>query len=65
MAKKNDKGRIDMAALQTAPKKLGHPSTRTMPEQIDATPEEIAEVVLRAKPKKSWRFEEEANKKPR
>ena len=28
------------------------------PERIDASPEEIAEVVLRAKPKKVWRFEE-------
>jgi hypothetical protein len=31
-----------------------------MPEPIDASPEEIADVVLRAKPKKVWRFEEEA-----
>jgi hypothetical protein len=29
------------------------------PERIDASPEEIAEVVLRAKPKKVWQFEEE------
>ena len=27
------------------------------PERIDASPEEIAEVVLRAKPKKVWQFE--------
>ncbi len=29
------------------------------PERIDASPEEIAEVVLRAKPKQAWRFEQE------
>ena len=32
------------------------------PERIDASPEEIAEVVLRAKPKKVWRFEQEREK---
>ena len=26
------------------------------PEQIDASPEEIARVVLKAKPKKDWRY---------
>ena len=29
-----------------------------MPERIDASPEEIAEVVLRAKPKEVWRYEQ-------
>ena len=33
------------------------------PERIDASPEEIAEVVLRAKPKQTWRFEEEREEK--
>jgi hypothetical protein len=46
-------------------KQRGRPVKRTMPEQIDASPEEIAEVVLRAKPKKFWRFEEDSNKKSR
>ena len=32
------------------------------PERIDASPEEIADVVLRAKPKQTWRFEEERAK---
>lgn len=27
-----------------------------MPEPIDATPEEVAEVVLRAKPKTEWKY---------
>ena len=31
-----------------------------MPERIDASPEEIAEVVLKAMPKETWRYEEEA-----
>ena len=42
------------------PKKRGRPAKYKPPERIDASPEEIAEVVLRAKPKKVWRFEEEA-----
>lgn len=34
---------------------------KPMPEQIDASPEEIARVVLKAKPKKTdeWRYLEE------
>ena len=36
-----------------------------MPEPIDASPERIAEVVLRAKPKDDWRYlkEHEGHKK--
>ena len=34
------------------------------PERIDASPEEIADVVLRAKPKQAWRFEEERKREP-
>ena len=45
-------------------KKRGRPVTSlTMPERIDASPEQIAEVVLQAKPKKVWRYLEEAKKK--
>ena len=40
-------------------KQRGRPVKNSRPERIDASPEEIAEVVLRAKPKKNWRFEEE------
>ena len=40
-------------------KQRGRPVKYPRPERIDASPEEIAEVVLRAKPKKVWRFEEE------
>lgn len=40
------------------PKKpRGRPPKYPVPEPIDADPETIAEVVLRAKPKESWRFE--------
>ena len=39
-------------------KKRGRPVKCPMPEHIDATPEEIAEVVLRAKPKETWRYEQ-------
>ena len=34
----------------------GRPSELTMPEPIDAPPERIAEVVLRAKPKDDWQY---------
>ena len=46
-------------------KTRGRPPVLTMPERIDASPEEIAEVVLRAKPKKVWRFMEQAQKEGR
>ena len=45
------------------PKKpMGRLPKYTMPEKIKASPEEIADVVLRAKPKKDWKYEE---KQPR
>lgn len=34
----------------------GRPSQLTMPDPIDASPERIADVVLRAKPKTNWRY---------
>ncbi len=34
---------------------IGRPP-RSMPEQIDAPPEEIARVVLNVKPPKKWRY---------
>ena len=40
----------------------GRPVEKPYPERIDASPEEIADVVLRAKPKKVWRYEQEARK---
>ncbi len=40
-------------------KPLGRPPKYPMPEPIDATPERIAEVALKAKPKKTWRYEQE------
>ncbi len=42
-------------------KQRGRPVKYPRPERIDASPEEIAEVVLRAKPKKVWRFETDRN----
>lgn len=39
-------------------KQRGRPVKNSRPERIDASPEEIAEVVLRAKPKQDWQFEE-------
>ena len=43
-------------------KTRGRPVKYPMPERIDATPEEIADVVLRAKPKEVWRYEQEAER---
>ena len=43
--------------MTTEPKKKrGRPTTRSMPERIDATPEEIADVVMRAPRKTKWRY---------
>ena len=44
-------------------KQRGRPVENPRPERIDASPEEIADVVLRAKPKQTWRFEREADLK--
>ena len=43
-------------------KSKGRPVKYVMPKRIDASPEEIAEVVLRAKPKKFWRYEKETGR---
>ncbi len=42
--------------------KRGRPVIHEMPERIDASPEEIAETVLRAKPRSEWRYEREAKR---
>ena len=44
-------------------KKRGRPVKYPMPERIDADPETIATVVLSARPKKHWRFEEVRKRK--
>ena len=41
-------------------KQRGRPVKYQLPEPIDATPEEVARIVLQAPPKDVWRFEEEA-----
>ncbi len=53
-----------MSASKKEPKRgPGRPPLYQLPEPIDASPEEVARVVLQAKPKKVWRFEEEAKAK--
>ncbi len=42
---------------------VGRPRKHEMPERIDASPEEIARVFMNAKPKKKWRYVEEAAKR--
>ncbi len=46
-------------------KNRGRPVTYQLPEPLDMTPEELARITLRAKPKTSWRFEEETALYPR
>ena len=46
-------------------KERGRPVKYPLPAPIDATPEHIAQVVLQAKPKKHWRFEEDAGRPER
>ena len=48
---------------KTKNKRRGRPPKYEMPERIDAPPEEIAEVVLKAKPKETWRYEEKTGRK--
>ena len=43
--------------------KRGRPPKYERPPRIDATPEEVARIVLKMPPKKVWRFEEEAKAK--
>ena len=35
---------------------VGRPVTKPLPERIDASPEEIAQAVLKMPPKKRWRY---------
>ena len=44
-------------------KPRGRPSKLQMPEPIKADADTVAEVVLKAKPKKVWQFEEEYKRK--
>ena len=54
-----------VARMLTPKKPRGRPPKYVMPPLIDAPPETIAEVVLRAKPKDKWRYEEETGRKRR
>ena len=42
--------------MTTEKKKRGRPPVHKLPEPIDATPEEVADVVMRAPPKTKWRY---------
>ena len=46
-----------MTQPEQKPKRgVGRPPVLKMPERIDASPEEIAETVLRMPPKQEWRY---------
>ena len=50
--------------MPKAKKERGRPPTKyPMPDKIDADPETIAEVVLKAKPKEVWQYEQEQPRK--
>ena len=51
-----------MSDTQKKPGKRGRPVIHEMPERIDASPDEIAETVLRAKLRSEWRYEREAKR---
>ena len=42
---------------------VGRPRNHEMPERIDASPEEIARVFMKAKPKTEWRYMQDPEKK--
>ena len=46
--------------MPQAKKRRGRPPKLVMPKPIDGvTPEQVADVVMKAKPKEVWRYEEE------
>lgn len=49
---------IDHERKQPAKRGRGSAPIYEMPERIDASPEEVAHVVLRDKPKKKWPYME-------
>jgi len=52
-----------MPTKKKSKKPRGRPLKYPMPDLIDAPPERIAEVVLGAKPKKHWDYEEKTGRK--
>ena len=49
----------------TRKKPRGRPIKYQMPERIDATPEQIADVVMRMPNKSDWRYEQETGRNRR
>lgn len=45
-------------------KPKGRPPKRTLPEPLDTNMDTLAKTVLKAKPKKAWRFEQDVTQKP-
>ena len=45
-------------------KPRGRPPKYPMPEPLDVDMDTLAEVVLKAKPKEIWRYEQETGRKP-
>ncbi len=41
-----------------ANKERGRPTVNKLPPRIDATPEEIAQALLRASPDRAWKYQE-------
>ncbi len=63
MKNRKRKQPVEHVAEESATRPRGRPVQYELPERIDAAPEEIAEVVLGAKPKSTWRYEEKSGRK--
>ena len=50
--------------MATKKKPKGRPSKHTLPKPLDTDMNTLAKTVLKAKPKKVWRFEQDVNQKP-
>ena len=55
--------RLSEGGIRSTLPKRGRPPKLEMPPLIDADADHVAEVVLQAKPKETWRFEEEHKQK--
>ena len=62
---RTNKGMVKHVGITSQPSKKtarpgrGRPSKLNWPEPPSQSPEEVAEIVLRAKPKENWRYIEE------
>ena len=56
--------KIERGHMPRTKKPRGRPLKYKMPEPLDVDMDTLAEVVLKAKPKEVWRYEQESGRKP-